>query len=188
MILHWDNFSRYYSDGFNHLNQYRSKFEAAGQTTFALLCCHYAPAGHLLKPSTSNHVHAEQNLLQTEMWTKQIPQALEEWNQFNDKMIVTMVVNRSPCQICAPLLVKALNHLHAQFPLRCEQNRFILAFRGVYEDKNFTHYTTITDLRRLKEAGWELCVLQMGPTLSNRGQMLLEGLKNIGGWGVTRLG
>jgi hypothetical protein len=179
MILNWDDFSCFYSDGFNNLNQYKSKFEAASQTTFALLCCSYAHEGHLLKPSISNCVHAEQNLLQSDMWTTQIPLALSNWNELNDQIIVTMVINRSPCQICAPLLENALIEFHKKFPLRCDRSRFILACLGAYEDKNFTQFTTINDLIRLKNAGWELAVLEVDRKITERGNILLEGLKNI---------
>jgi len=47
--------------------------------------------------------------------------------------------------------------------------------------------TTQNDLIRLRDAGWELCVLQVGPNLSARGQILLEGIERVAGRGFVRL-
>jgi hypothetical protein len=44
-----------------------------------------------------------------------------------------------------------------------------------------------SDLERLHRAGWELGVLQGGPSLSQRGQTLLEGIERINGRGFVHL-
>ena len=47
--------------------------------------------------------------------------------------------------------------------------------------------TTQNGLFRLCDAGWGLCVLQVGPTLSVRGQILLKGIERVAGRGFVRL-
>ena len=47
--------------------------------------------------------------------------------------------------------------------------------------------TTQNGLFRLCDAGWGLCVLQVGPTLSARGQILLKGIERVAGRGFVRL-
>ena len=101
---------------------------------------------------------------------------------------MTIAINRSPCRSCSTLLIKALDDLHARFPLRCQQNRFVLACRGVYEDVEMVNATTSNDLIRLKDAGWELCVLQVGSELPDRGRELLKGIEWRVGRGFVRLG
>jgi hypothetical protein len=48
--------------------------------------------------------------------------------------------------------------------------------------------TTSNDLIRLRDAGWELCVLQMGSRLPERGLELLKGIEWRLGRGFVRLG
>jgi hypothetical protein len=40
---------------------------------------------------------------------------------------------------------------------------------------------------RLRDVGWELCVLQTGNALSQRGEILLEGIQRVAGRGYVRL-
>ena len=47
--------------------------------------------------------------------------------------------------------------------------------------------TTQNDLVRLHDAGWELCVLQVGLTLSACRRLLLEGIERVAGRGIVRL-
>jgi hypothetical protein len=183
MILHWAQLVLHYGP---ELDVHRPKFEAAGQTTYGLLCCRAAPAGDRL--SYSSGEHAEERLLGSEMWRAQIPAALENWTELDTPIVVAMVINRSPCRPCATLLATALDALHARFPLRAQQNRFLLASRGVYEDARMVDYTRRSDLVRLRDAGWELCVLQVGAELPDRGQILLEGIEGVAGRGFVRLG
>ena len=70
MILHWAQLVLHYGA---ELDAHRSKFEAAGQTTYGLLCCRAAPAGDRL--SYSAGAHAEERLLATELWRAQVPAA-----------------------------------------------------------------------------------------------------------------
>jgi hypothetical protein len=183
MILHWDQLVLYYGA---EISRHRPLFEAAGQTTHALLCCRSAPDD--VRLSSGSGEHAEDRILQSENWRVHLPCALANWTPLNNPIVVTLAINRSPCGSCARLLTNALNELHRQFPLRCEQNRFILASRGVYEDANMIAATRRSDLVRLLDAGWELCVLQVGSQLPARAQILLQGLEDLGQRGFVRLG
>jgi hypothetical protein len=174
MILLWDQLVLHYG---SEVNAHRPRFEAAGQTTYGLLCCRFSPADYQLRASDGDH--AEARLLLSETWRVHVPNALEHWDPRGSRLVVTMAINRSPCGNCANLLVAALGDLHSRFPLRSQQNRFLLASRGVYEDSSMKERTTRNDLVRLRDAGWELCVLQVGPALSDRGRILLEGLESV---------
>jgi hypothetical protein len=182
MLLHWDQMVLHYGA---EIGAYRQQFVTAGQTTYALLCCRFAPGDYLLRPSSGDH--AEARLLESEIWTEQIPQALADWDPRGSRIVVTIAINRSPCRNCTQLLVGALNALHRRFPVACDANRFILASRGAYEDSAMQVATTRNDLIRLRDAGWELCVLQVEAALSARGRILLEGLEGIGQRGFVRL-
>jgi len=83
--------------------------------------------------------------------------------------------------------VSALLAFHQRYPLRAQLNRFILASRGAYEDAAMETRTTQNGLLRLHNAGWELCVLQTGAELPQRGEILLEGIQRIAGNGHVRL-
>lgn len=183
MILHWDQLPLHYGP---ELDAHRSHFEEAGQTTFGLLCCRFSPSDDRL--GYSDGAHAEERLLTSDIWSREIPQAFEGWMPGGSPIVVTMALNRSPCRVCAARLVQALGALQRRFPLRCEQNRFLLACRGVYEAGSAAQSTSFNDLRRLHAAGWQLCVLQTGARLSNRGQILLDSLVRIVGRGYVRLG
>lgn len=182
MILHWEQLVLHY--GSPEINAYRGRFEEAGQTTYGLLCCRYSPTEDRL--GYSSGVHAEESLLQSMMWTTHIPKALQNWTPHDSRIIVTLALNRSPCQSCANLLISALGAMYRNRPTAL-MNRFILAAKGAYEDADMTMATTQNDLFRLREAGWELCVLQVGPALSARGYILLEGIERLSGRGIVRL-
>jgi hypothetical protein len=183
MLLHWDQLVLHYGP---EISIYRPHFESAGQTTHALLCCRSIPDD--VRFSSGSGEHAEDRVLQSASWRLHIPHALESWTPLNSQMVVTLAINRSPCGSCARLLANALHDLHRRFPRRCEQNRFVLASRGVYEDADMVAVTRRSDLIRLRDAGWELCVLQVGFRLPARARILLQGLEDLGRRGFVRLG
>jgi hypothetical protein len=183
MILHWDQLVLHYG---NQIRTHRRRFETAGQTTYGLLCCKYVPSDSQLTYSSVDH--AEERLLESESWQAQIPDALEAWTPRSNTIVVTMVINRSPCRSCTAQLSRALRNLHRRFPVKCDLNRFVLAVRGAYEDSEMVAATTFNDLLRLRGAGWELCALQVGHELSDRGNILREGIERITGRGFVRLG
>jgi hypothetical protein len=183
VILHWDQLPLHYgADAHRH----RHHFETAGQTTYGLLCCRYTPADDRL--TYSHGEHAEASLLKSRNWSEQLPAALGTWTPHNDTIVTTIVINRSPCPNCSGLLVGGLERLHRAYPVAAERNRFILASRGNYVGRKLADATKITDLVRLRDAGWELCVLQVGGQLSPRGRELLEAIERIAGRGFVRLG
>jgi hypothetical protein len=47
--------------------------------------------------------------------------------------------------------------------------------------------TTVGDLRRLRDVGWELCVLQTGTELPPSGRELLQAIQALCGTGYVRL-
>jgi len=73
-------------------------------------------------------------------------------------------------------------------PVAADRSRFVLASRGNYVGRNLANATKITDLIRLRDAGWEMCVLQVGDRLSARGAELLVAIERIAGRGFVRLG
>jgi hypothetical protein len=183
MILHWEQLPLHYGP---EVATHRGRFETAGQTTYGILCCRFGPDD--VRLASQDGEHAEARLLQHEIWTTHIPQALDRWEPRDNPIVVTMAINRSPCRNCSALLVTALGALSRRFPARCDMNRFILASRGIYEDARMQQATTRNDLVRLRDAGWELCVLQVGATLPPVGRHLLEGIQGVVGRGFVRLG
>ena len=182
MILHWLQLELFFG---NQISQYAARFQTAGQTTYGLLLCRSAMQGARLDYSSGEH--AEARLLQSSMWREEIPAALEAWTQLDDRIVVAIVINRSPCGSCTQQLCGALGELGRQFPLRAHSNRFLLASRGAYEDKAMVARTTQNDLHRLNDSGWELAVLQTGDALSRSGEWLREGVERVCGRGVVRL-
>lgn len=182
MILHWKQLPLHYGNK-DQFEKHAPKFEKAHQTTYALLCCRFAPGDDRVVANATDH--AERRLLQDPLWN-QVHDAFERWTAHNDPIVTTMVINRSPCRDCAARLTGALHDLHNRFPVRAERGRFILACRGSYRasGSSYEKDTTVGDLRRLRDAGWELCVLQtgheIGVQLSGRGQELLQALLSIG--------
>jgi hypothetical protein len=182
MILLWEQLVLHYGA---ELGAHRWRFEEGHQTTYALLCCRFAPGGDYLRYNANEH--AEIRLLESDMWTEQIPRALENWTDFSSRIVVTMAVNRSPCRGCARRLADALMDLHHRFPVRCDRNRFLLASRGAYEDRAMKISTTMASLAALRDAGWELCVLQVGQEVEV-GRQLRIALERMGiGRGIVRL-
>jgi hypothetical protein len=183
MILHWEQLGLHFGTA---LNIFAPRFETAGRATFGLLCCRFTPSDDRIEQSDGDH--AEARLLQSPTWTTEIPQALADWTPHSSPILVVMVINRSPCQPCSNLLIGALEDLSRQSPVAVEANRFILAARGAYEDRAMEVPTLQRDLVRLRDVGWELCVLQTGNALSQRGAILLEGIQRVAGRGYVRLG
>jgi hypothetical protein len=82
--------------------------------------------------------------------------------------------------------VQALSDLQWKHSLSFQHARFILASRGAYRGTVssggwYEQATTVGDLRRLRDAGWELCVLQAAHVLPEAGQELLQALERQAG-------
>lgn len=182
MILHWMQLPLHYG---GQVAVHRSHFEEAAQTTYALLCCRFARGNDRL--ATSGGEHAERRLLESNLWREDIPAALENWSpRDRGRIVVTMVINRSPCPACSDALQQALQTLQWQHALSFQHARFLLASRGAYQGKvtaagYYQNATTMGNLRRLHSAGWELCVLQMGNDLAPSGQALCQALERVTG-------
>lgn len=178
MILHWQQLSLYYG---GELAAYEQHFAEAGETTYALLCCRFAPSHARVAPNRGTH--AERRLLASPLWQQEIPMALQNWSPLqHTRIVVTLAINRSPCRVCADQLVQALSDLQWNLARRFEHARFILACRGAYRGRvseeagYYDQATTDGDLMRLADAGWELCVLQMADELAPSGRELLQAL------------
>ena len=190
MILHWEQIVLHYGkqdDQF--IRMHRDKFAKAHQTTYGIL---YSPiCFDDCEITSSGGKHAEEKLLESNSWKIQIPQALSNFHSgYNNSFNVIIGLNRSPCNNCTKLLVNALTSLHKKYPLRATQNRFILASLGAYrpyETERVDNRTTIGNLTALKNAGWELSVLQIGDHLTSYGEMLKSSLESIGFRGICRL-
>lgn len=190
MILHWQQMVLHYGGA---VGVHRHRFERASQATYALLCCRFAPGEDRLVANAVDH--AERRLLQSSLWRTEIPEAIAGSSSLDrNKIVVTMAVNRSPCPDCARRLTQSLIDLHHRFPKRMDHARFVLASRGAYQGRvtdagYFGHATTTGDLRRLRDVGWEVCVLQLGGELSPSGQQLLEATERQAGirGGILRL-
>jgi hypothetical protein len=183
MILHWDQLVLHYGA---ELAAHRPQFEKAWQATYGLLACRWFPADDRLAQSHGDH--AEARLLASAHWRTHLPAALAAWEARNDPIVTCLVLNRSPCPSCAASLADALDELHRQFPAACERGRFVLACLGAYSPADVAAATRITDLVRLREAGWEVCALQVGAALTRRGEELREALEHLGCRGFVRLG
>lgn len=190
MILHWDQLPLHYG---SEVASHRSRFEAATQTTYALLCCKFLPGDDRLVPSQGDH--AEQRILASPTWRTDLPAALQGWSPLNhSQIVVTLALNRSPCRACARALSFALKSLQWRHALAFQNSRFLLASRGAYQGKvsstldYYDQATTTGDLKELRDAGWELCVLQLGGQLAPSGRELLQTLaRDSGKSGVLRL-
>ena len=98
------------------------------------------------------------------------------------------MLNRSPCRECTKQLIVGINELAVRLHARFPEIQAILACRGAYLGKAeadedgeewFRQATTTGDLERLDDAGWRVCVLQVGPQLSTRGKWLLQAIKRL---------
>lgn len=181
MTMTWDALTACYG---SELEKHRAKFDEAGQTTYALLCCRFTRSNDRLAASSGDH--AEARLLVTGLWLQEVPGALQA-RTYEDAgiFLVTLAVNRTPCPGCTEKLIRALGQLHDRYPARMERARFLLACRGAYrgqpgEDGRYDDATTIGGLNRLQRAGWELCVLRVGESLPPSGQELLYAVKALG--------
>ena len=184
MILHWQQILQYYAGSIDRaeLNRAHSGLVGrAGQTSYALLLCRAASGGEQ-RFASGHGMHAEAHLLASPLWREQIPDALARRSALDSQpLVVTLVINRSPCGECAASLAAALGRLGMQFAARIENTRFICASRGYYQG-NFLgsgglrrdRVTTHTGLEAMRNAGWELAVLQMDNQLPARGNELLD--------------
>jgi len=182
MILHWDQVPLYYG---SELVAHRHRFAQAAQSTYALLCCRLTPGNDRMR--ASGGAHAEEKLLQSDLWTDELPRALAAWSPLSrGRIVVTMLVSRTPCRTCTDALVQALVTLQWNHPASFPHARFILACRGAYQgcvtdSGYYGNATTVGGLTRLGNAGWELCVLQVGDTLPRSGSDLLQAIRRLSG-------
>lgn len=175
MILHWQQLPMHFG---NPITIHRPRFERAHRTTYGLLCCRFTPSDDRIAASSGDH--AEERLLQTPLWQTEIPRALGAYSTLqHSRLLVVLVINRSPCPNCSHLLTRALANLQWEYALRFQGSRFILASLGVYEGS--AGVTTDQNLRSMHDAGWELAVLQVGPRLTANGRQLLQGIQRVTG-------
>jgi hypothetical protein len=172
MLLSWERLVAYY--GAKELGLHRWRFEKAHETTHGMLCCRWAPGEDRIRASSGEH--SEVRLIETDMWKEQIPAALHAWTPRDQPIVTAMVLNRTPCAACSIRLARALEGLHGEHPGKCDINRFLLVCRGKYVGRGPGVMTLIPHLRMLREAGWELGVLQMGPDLPPSGRDLVQDL------------
>lgn len=180
MILDWSELLLCYGAD---VARYRDRFATAGETTNALLCCRFTPSNSGV--AASGGAHAERKLLISSLWTSEIPDAFANWEpDGSSPIVVTLVINRTPCRSCTGMLVKALSALQWQFAARVPQGRFLLACRGAYEGRPTEagyceNATTMGDLKALQDVGWSPCVLKVGSELPPSGKQLLQALGNL---------
>jgi hypothetical protein len=180
-VLLWNDAVAYFGA---ELDQYKSRLQRATQATQGLLACRSVRGGDTMLASRDGD-HSEVRLIDTDIWKQQLPAALDAWTPGDDPMIVLLAINRSPCGDCATVLAGALHALNDRFPLRCEQQHFILASLGYYQGAGFMKggvwdrgtVTTHGGLQAVHEAGWKQCVLDFGHGPTRRGGELLEYLR-----------
>ncbi len=187
-VLQWQDALAWFG---NDLDEHARRLETAGQTTYGLLACRFLHGDSALEASR-DRLHAERHLLLTDLWTEQLPRALDTWDQRSGPMLVLLALNRTPCADCASRLARALNRLNDRFPLGAERQHFVLAARGYYQGRGFMEsdrarvkegqpsrdVTTHRSLQAMREAGWRLAALDFGNGLSRRGQEWLEYLQH----------
>jgi hypothetical protein len=188
MILLWDQLKLHYGD---EIRRHKARFEIAGETTYGLLCCRFSPTDRFTYSRDGEH--AEARLLESDVWKVHVDRALSSWDPRGSTIVVTVAINRSPCRDCGDLLVKALEDLSRRHPSACDDEtgnhaRFILACRGLYAGRQYILGTRKSLFPRLKEAGWEQCVLQLGKDLPASGKELLAEIEPVAGRGFVRLG
>lgn len=175
MILHWQQLPLHFGES---IDIHRPHFEMAHRATYGLLCCRFTPGNDQIERSSGDH--AEQRLLASPLWQVELPRAMEGYSTLqHSKLLVVMVINRSPCPGCSNLLRTALARLQMQYALRFQHSRFVIASLGVYEGS--AGATTDQNLRALHDAGWELAVLQVGNDLTANGRQLLQGIQRVTG-------
>jgi hypothetical protein len=192
MIITWDSLVECFGP---EIDTHRPKFAVSEETTFGLLLSRY---GSTKLRYSYKKTHAEPNLLASDVWRKDIPEALRHWTELDgdNAIVVVMVLSRSPCSTCSELLVQELNELNKVNDLAFDRNSFVLACRGAYNPNPkggpdasvpVSYVSTSNhDLIRLRDVGWGLCVLQVGKQLAPSGEELLLGLKNIQGVKLIR--
>ena len=173
------------------VSQHRDLLATAGRTTYAVLACNLAGASRFRNESGD---HAEERLVQSELWQRDIPAALDQQTDLSTRpLIVTIAINRACCGRCALVLADELTRLEQQFPARVENSVFILAARGYYQGRGFGNnsddrdpgtleysdaakalVTTSTGLDALQKSGWQQCVLTFDGQMSRRGEELLD--------------
>jgi hypothetical protein len=186
MRLHWQQLELHYGNsghGGHELSLYKQYFMGAGWRTAGLLLCRYTEDS--LMDFSFRGGHAEEQLIDTVLWRRQIPNALKSEGHIGDMINVCLVINRSPCSLCTNLLVRELYKMRKK--RTATRDRFILAMRGAYEDRDMITATTHNGLSKLNKAGWDICVLQTGSTLPARGKLLLQSVQRIAGRGFIRL-
>ena len=184
MILNWNELVACYGVD---VAPHRQKFESADWATYAMFCSRLLRSGSRVVANDS--LHAEGELLRHRAWRSALPVALRTLRPSNDPQTFgVLVLNRSPCRECTKLLIVGINQLAVRMHARFPDIQVILACRGAYLGKAepdedgeawFRQATTTGDLARLDDAGWRLCVLQVGQQLSTRGKWLLEAIKRL---------
>lgn len=162
-------------------------FRQSEHDTQGLLCLRYPDlnayhrfdAARNDKNAPEEDRHAEPQLLSSPRWTTTIPtfqKMLDQDSRSNQWGLITMVLNRSPCERCSKKLAKALQSI----PHR-EKSRFVLACLGEYaEYDDDGKELTETNLKRLIEAGWEVCVLRSATgKVTWGGSQLAETLRGL---------
>jgi hypothetical protein len=180
-VLLWNDAVAYFGD---ELDQYKARLQRATQATQGLLACRSVRGGDTMLASRDGD-HSEVRLIDTDIWKQQLPAALDAWTPGDDPMIVLLAINRSPCGNCAAVLANALHALNDRFPMRCEQQHFVLASLGYYQGAGFMKggtwdrgtVTTHKGLQAAHDAGWRQCVLDFGLGVTRRGGELLEYLR-----------
>lgn len=186
MIVRWQDLVTYYG---TDLGMHRGSLEKAHQATYAVLACKWSPSDPSSVANRSGE-HAEERLLHTAVWEREIPAALEARSDLDvQPMVVTLALNRSPCGHCARVLAEALERLQFDFARRFENAVFILASLGYYQSSKFgspdhaQHHpdsgeplwvTTAKGLERLQDSGWRLGVLSFDGAITARGRELVE--------------
>lgn len=205
MILHWDQIANHYGYGEieikggkhrgkwaaqDYFKHYQKKYLRAARATYGFL---FSPVSfeELERAQSGDGKHAEENLLETDTWKRDIPVAIDNSFQgYTDTFNVILGINRTPCGKCTKLLIEKLDAIYRRFPLRAEKARFILACLGAYkpgETKPEEPRTSVRDLTLLIRAGWEPCVLQTSKSLTQNGAVLKETLEHLGRRGIMRL-
>ena len=183
MILHWEQLVLHYGP---EIAPHRPKFEAAGQTTYGLLCCRFAPDDKQFASRDGDH--AEVRLLQHQNWTEHIPLALEHWEPRDSPIVVVLAINRSPCPQLLRVLVTALVPSTGASPWPAIRTGSSWRREASTRTPACSRPPPATTWFASREPAGRLCVLQMGATLPPVGNHLLEGIQDVAGRGFVRLG
>ena len=180
MILHWDQLASCYGV---EVVRHRPKFASADWATYAMFCSRLLHAGS--RVVANDALHAEGELLRHEAWRVEL-RTLQPSGDV--QTLGVLALNRTPCRDCTTLLIAGLNELAIRIHGHLPKIQLILACRGAYQGKVsadedgaewYRQATTTGDLERLDDAGWRVCVLQVGTALSTRGKWLLEAVQRL---------